>query len=149
VTCQRFSVTLSPKPQKFPATLTQQKQKFAATLTPNTQRFSVTLSPKPSHQATISPKPQKFTTTLRTGRPGPPGPPGPAEWALERLSGEQNGVNKIFTATNPIEVGTEMVLINGLTQTHPDHYDLSGRAVTFDEAPEPDDILQILYAEAT
>jgi hypothetical protein len=85
--------------------------------------------------------------TGATGATGPMGPAGPAGTSSvhEVLLGAPNSVLMVFDASDSINIGTEIVFINGLAQS-PIHYEVFGPSIIFEDPPEAGDILTISYS---
>lgn len=91
------------------------------------------------------------SVVLETGPAGARGPTGPAGASKqhERLEGVQNSANVVFAASSAISPGTEWVRVNGIPQTAPDHYQITGPSeITFAYPPKEWWVLEIEYQEA-
>jgi hypothetical protein len=69
----------------------------------------------------------------------------PSTYAVETPSGDIDSTNTIFTLANTPLLNTQSLYVNGLYQSIPDDYALSGDTVTFVAAPQVGDRLKITY----
>jgi hypothetical protein len=63
---------------------------------------------------------------------------------IETPGGDTDGVNVTFTITQPPNIYSIRVYLNGVRQ-HPDDYAIDGNTLVFVEPPEAGDIIQIFY----
>lgn len=76
-------------------------------------------------------------------------PGGSVITAANGISGDQDGVNAIFTLDNPCDTNSEHVYLNGSLLQITEDYTLSGSTITFvaSRVPLPTDLIQISYRE--